>query len=217
MVPSRKDKSGKAGKVSRTMTSALDNSIGKVVEESKLELVSLLESGLIEAEKILRDSELDARSETKKIIQSADRLAESRARQILGRAEIESRNKTLRLIEEKTNEAFTKALEDLRAKKGKGYLLSLRKMIVEGIDSINAKKVIVRCNEEDKANVIKISEEISKERRADITVSDKPLRSSGGVEVRNIDGTVSLRNTFEDRLERMKPQMRRDLANTFLS
>ena len=144
MVPSRKDKSGKAGKVFRTMTSALDNSIGKVVEESKLELVSLLESGLIEAEKILRDSELDARSETKKIIQSADRLAESRARQILGRAEIESRNKKLRLIEEKTNEAFTKALEDLRAKKGKGYLLSLRKMIIEGIDSINAKKVIVR-------------------------------------------------------------------------
>ncbi len=216
-MPSRKDKSGKAGKVSRTMTSALDNSIGKVVEESKLELVSLLESGLIEAENILRDSELDARIETKKIIQSADRLAESRARQILGRAEIESRNKTLRLIEEKTNEAFTKALEDLRAKKGKGYLLSLRKMIVEGIDSINATKVIVRCNEEDKANVIKISEEISKERRADITVSDKPLRSSGGVEVRNTDGTVSLRNTFEDRLERMKPQMRRDLANTFLS
>lgn len=198
------------------MTSAFDNPIGKVVEESKLELVSLLESGLVEAEKILHDSEREARSEAKKILQTADRLAEVRARQILGRAEIESRNKTLRLIEDKTNEAFTKALEDLRDKKGKGYVLSLRKMIAEGIDSINAKKVIVRCNEEDRGNVIKISEEISKEKSTDITVSDKPLRSSGGVEVANADGTVSLRNTFEDRLERMKPELRRDLANTFL-
>lgn len=198
------------------MTSAFDNAIGKVVEESKLELVSLLESGLVEAEKILHDSERDARSEAKRILQTADRLAEVRARQILGRAEIESRNKTLRLIEDKTNEAFTKALQDLRDKKGKGYVLSLRKMIAEGIDSINAKKVIVRCNEEDRGNVIKISEEISKEKSTDITVSDKPLRSSGGVEVANADGTVSLRNTFEDRLERMKPELRRDLANTFL-
>lgn len=198
------------------MTSAFDNPIGKVVEESKLELVSLLESGLVEAEKILHDSERDARSEAKRILQTADRLAEVRARQILGRAEIESRNKTLRLIEDKTNEAFTKALQDLRDKKGKGYVLSLRKMIAEGIDSINAKKVIVRCNEEDRGNVIKISEEISKEKSTDITVSDKPLRSSGGVEVANADGTVSLRNTFEDRLERMKPELRRDLANTFL-
>lgn len=198
------------------MTSALDSAIGKVVEETKLELVSLLESGFIEAEKILHDSERDARSEAKKIIQTADRLAESRARQILGRAEIESRNKTLRLIEDRTNDAFRKALEDLRGKKGKGYLVSLRKMIAEGIDSIKAEKVIVRCNEDDKGNVIKISEEISKESGTDITVSDQPLQSSGGVEVASADGTVSLRNTFEDRLERMKPEMRRDLANTFL-
>ncbi len=198
------------------MTSTFDNAIGKVVEESKLELVSLLESGFIEAEKILHDSERDAKNEAKKILQTADRLAESRARQILGRAEIEIRNKTLRLIEDKTNEAFTKALKDLRDQKGTGYILSLRKMIVEGIDSINAEKVIVRCNEEDRGIVIKISEEISKEMRTEITVSDKHLQSSGGVEVANADGTVSLRNTFEDRLERIKPEMRRDLANTFL-
>lgn len=198
------------------MSSALDNAIGKVVEESKIELTSLLESGFSDAEKILHDSELEAKNETKKILQGADRLAETRARQILGRAEIESRNKTLRLVEEKINAAFMKALEDLKTTKSKGYANILRKMILEGIESIKTEKVTIKCNEGDRGTVTELSEKISKDRGTDITVSDQPLESAGGVEVANAEGTVSLRNTFEDRLERMKPEMRRNLADVFL-
>ena len=57
--------------------------------------------------------------------------------------------------------------------------------------------------------------ELSAKHKRNISVSDEPLKTSGGVIVSNLDDTISVNNTIEARLERMKAELRTDIVNKF--
>ena len=56
---------------------------------------------------------------------------------------------------------------------------------------------------------------ISSKSKKSITLSDTYISTAGGVIVSNTDSTVIVNNTIEDRLERMKAELRTDVANKF--
>ena len=190
--------------------------MGRVVQEVKEEIQLILESGLKEANDVLKEAEREAESESSRIAEMTNRLGESRLKQIIGSAELEARNKTLRLVEERINDVMLAALKELREKKSKNYNSSLKKMVIEGMNSIPDGDMTVASNKEDRKSVEQIVNEINKKSSVKITLSEESLDSVGGVEIRSSDGDIIVGNTIEQRLERMKPELKMRVAETFL-
>lgn len=195
--------------------SALDNVIGKVVEEAKQEILKVLEAGKMEAEEILYQAQREAELEAGKILSSKDRQVDSLFRRIIGSAELEARNKSLRLVEDNINKVFFSALEKLKKNKPKEYRAALKKMIEEAIDSVGAKKIILWSNQEDKSTVESLSKQLSKQNSVDISVSSTTVQSVGGIKAATADGSITYDNSIEARLERLRPVLRKVIAESF--
>ena len=193
--------------------SALDNVVGKVIEEAKLEILKILESGKIEGEDILYQAQREAEVEAGKILASKDRQVESLSRRIIGSAELEARNKSLRLVEDSINKVFENSLAKLSKNKPKEYKDAMRKMVGEAVESVGAKQVILSCNNEDKGLVKDIAKQLSK--GIEVSVVDKPIVCVGGVKAATADGSIRFDNTLEARLNRMKPTLRKQIAGHF--
>jgi len=193
--------------------SALDNVVGKVVEEAKQEILKILESGKMEGEDILYQAQREAEVEAGKILSSKDRQVESLSRRIIGSAELEARNKSLRLVEDNINKVFENALAKLAKNKPKEYKEAMRKMAAEAVEAVGAKKVILSCNNEDKSLVKGIAKQVSKS--IDVSVADKSIVCVGGVKAATADGSIRFDNTLEARLNRMKPTLRKQIAEHF--
>jgi len=192
--------------------SALDNVVGKVVAEAKQEILQILESGKMEGEDILHQAQREAEVEAGKILSSKDRQVESLSRRIIGSAELEARNKSLRLVEDNINKAFENALARLAKNKPKEYKEAMKKMVAEAIESVGARKVILSCNNEDKALVKGIAKQV---KGIEVSVADKPIVCVGGVKAATSDGSIRFDNTLEARLSRMKPTLRKQIAEHF--
>ncbi|MCS4538304.1 MAG: V-type ATP synthase subunit E family protein [Thaumarchaeota archaeon] len=193
--------------------SALDNVVGKVVEEAKQEILKILESGKMEGEDIIYQAQREAEVEAGKILSSKDRQVESLSRRIIGSAELEARNKSLRLVEDNINKVFENALGKLAKNKPKEYKEAMRKMAAEAVEAVGAKKVILSCNNEDKSLVKGIAKQVSKS--IDVSVADKSIVCVGGVKAATADGSIRFDNTLEARLNRMKPTLRKQIAEHF--
>ena len=193
--------------------SALDNVVGKVVEEAKQEILKILESGKMEGEDILYQAQREAEVEAGKILSSKDRQVESLSRRIIGSAELEARNKSLRLVEDNINKVFENALSKLAKNKPKEYKDAMKKMVEEAVESVGAKKVILSCNNEDKSLVKGMAKQVSKS--IDVSVADKSIVCVGGVKAATADGSIRFDNTLEARLNRMKPTLRKQIAEHF--
>ena len=128
---------------------------------------------------------------------------------------MESRNSNLLLLEKNINKVFSAALKELSSNKGKNYPKSLELFINEGLDSIDESEILISCNKKDSSIVKDIIDKISSKSKKTLQLSDEYLTTSGGVIVSNTDSTVVVNNTIEDRLERMKAELRTDIANKF--
>jgi len=193
--------------------SALDNVIGKVVEEAKQEILKILESGKMDGQDILHQAQREAEVEAGKVLSSKDRQVESLSRRIIGSAELEARNKSLRIVEENMNKVFENALAKLSKNKPKEYKEAMRKMVSEAVEAVGAEKVILSCNSDDKSLVQGIAKQVSKS--IEVSVAGKPIVCVGGVRAATTDGSIGFDNTLEARLIRMKPILRKQIADHF--
>ena len=198
-----------------TATSAIDNVVGKVVEEAKQEILKVLEAGKMEAEEILYQAQREAELEAGKILSSKDRQVESLTRRVIGSAELEARNKSLRMVEDSINKVFANALDKLKKNKPKEYKDAMKKMVEESLESVGSKKVVLSCNQEDRRLVQSLAKQAGKEKGFDVSVSVKALQCAGGVKAAAADGSISYDNTLEARLDRMRPVLRKAAADLF--
>ena len=83
------------------------------------------------------------------------------------------------------------------------------------MNTIDDSDVLVSCNKKDSSVVKDIINKISSKSKKSITLSDTYISTTGGVIVSNTDSTVIVNNTIEDRLERMKAELRTDVAKKF--
>ena len=56
---------------------------------------------------------------------------------------------------------------------------------------------------------------ISSKSKKNLQLSDDSLKTLGGVIVTSFDGTVSVNNTIEERLDRMRAELRTDIVKKF--
>ncbi|MCH2380367.1 MAG: V-type ATP synthase subunit E family protein [Nitrososphaerales archaeon] len=192
-----------------------ENVLDDVSKDFEKLVESILKNGLDEATKIISDSETQSKNQEQEIESQQSKEFDIKSGQIIGAAEMESRNSNLLLLEKNINKVFTAALKGLSSDKGKNYPKSLELFINEGLNTIDDSDVVVSCNKKDSSIVKDIIGQISSKSKKSITLSDTYITTSGGVIVSNADSTVIVNNTIEDRLERMKAELRTDVAKKF--
>tara|TARA_B100000029_G_scaffold516569_1_gene631225 strand:+ start:7409 stop:8011 length:603 start_codon:yes stop_codon:yes gene_type:complete len=192
-----------------------ENVLDDVSKDFEKIVESILKDGLEEANKIISESETQSKNQEQEIESQQSKEFDIKSRQIIGTAEMESRNSSLVLLEKNINKVFTAALKELNSNKGKNYPKSLELFINEGLDTIDDSDVLISCNKKDSSIVKDIIDKISSKSKKSISLSDNYITTAGGIIVSNADSTVVVNNTIEDRLERMKAELRTDVANKF--
>ncbi|MHB1909428.1 MAG: V-type ATP synthase subunit E [Nitrososphaerales archaeon] len=196
--------------------SGVEYTVRKVSEEALEEMQKALTVSGEQANKVVSDRALAAKEEVQKIDEHRIREADALKRQIIGAAEMSSRNRSLEVVEQNLSSAFEKANTKLEAfTKTQEYDQVLRSLVSQGIEQIGGGDCILAGNERDQKALKKIVEQISKEGKSKVSLDPKPIKKIGGVVVRSSDGYVRFDNTFEARLERLKPSLRKQIAQLF--
>lgn len=194
-------------------SNSLERTIDKVLTQTESELISQIDSGAQESLAKLDSSRTKLQSEYEVIIESAKKEAENLKRQIIGSSRLSARNKELVLIESAINEIFRIVKEKLQSKSNdKLYKDLIRKMIEESISPLDSPEIIIECNKNDYDTVKKIVQDLSTNKKVKLTLSKKPIDIVGGVRAVSADGTMTLDNTLDSKIERLKPLIRKEIV-----
>lgn len=194
-------------------SNSLERTIDKVLSQTESELISQIDSGFQESLVKLDSSRTRLQSEYEAIAESAKKEAENLKRQIIGSSRLSARNKELVLIESAINEIFRIVKEKLQSKSNdKLYKDLLRKMIEESISPLDSPEIIIECNKNDYDTVKKILQDLSTNKKVKLTLSKKPIDIVGGIRAVSADGTMTLDNTLDSKIERLKPLIRKEIV-----
>ena len=191
------------------------NILDDVAKETETEIMSIINEGFEQARKIIEDSENRTKIDINNISTLQKKESEILSRQILGTAEIEKRNTVLKIIEKNINKVFITALKELNKNKDKNYQKSLNSFLTEGVVLLDDSILYVSCNKKDRQLIKKIIPTLSKQYDKEIKLNDESIDTCGGVIISNADSSVSINNTIEERLERMKPELRTEIVRKF--
>ncbi|HEY9399537.1 MAG TPA: V-type ATP synthase subunit E [Nitrososphaeraceae archaeon] len=191
---------------------SLERTIDKVLSQKESALISEIDSALQNSLKNLESSKGSLQVEYDNIIESSKKQAENLKRQLIGSSTLNARNKELVIIESAIDEIFNKAKEKLaQSNNEKNYENLITRMIEDSTAKLGS-EIIIHCNKTDLKLVKKKSSEISTDKKMKITVSDKILDIIGGIKATSVDGTMSLDNTLDSRIESLKPLIRKDIV-----
>ncbi|HWS20489.1 MAG TPA: V-type ATP synthase subunit E [Nitrososphaera sp.] len=196
--------------------SALEQMTGKVLDQKEAELISQIDSAYQESLDNLESSRGKLEAERTRIIEAAKKQAENLKRQIIGSARLGARNQELLTIENAVNKAFEEAKKKLQASGSTDrYKQLLKQMIEESMSAVGeSNAVIIECNKNDVELVRNVVSELqtSGKLQQQARVSDQHIDVLGGIRIKSADGTMSYDNTLDSRIERLKPLIRKNIA-----
>lgn len=192
------------------MSNAAADTLEKVAAEFEVEVLSDLQEGRTQSLSKISSARREAVEAVAKILETGVKQAESVKRQLIGAAELEARNSQLLSLEKAVNEAFDSAVNRVSGSTGAAYEKALSRLIEEGVEVIGP-KARVHCSAKDRKAVAAALRKLGGA-HARLPVDEKPVTTIGGVVLTTEDGTVRFDNTFEARLERMRPSLRKEVA-----
>jgi vacuolar-type H+-ATPase subunit E/Vma4 len=192
----------------------LDRVISEVIQEAFQTITKSLDEAQAEALRIVSKT-LDEFMRERAAIEEAGRAEREAARQrILSTAEIQAKNMAIAAVEEEVGKVFETALSRLaKEAAGDGFKQVMERLLDEAVELIG-KDIVVESNEKGIEMLREIVANGSYKVR--ITVSDKPIKTIGGLRAVSADGLTRLDNTLEARLERLKQSLRSEIAKMFL-
>jgi vacuolar-type H+-ATPase subunit E/Vma4 len=192
----------------------LDRVISEVIQEAFQTITKSLDEAQAEALRIVSKT-LDEFMRERAAIEEAGRAEREAARQrILSTAEIQAKNMAIAAVEEEVGKVFEAALSRLAEEAaGDGFKHVMERLLDEAVELIG-KDIVVESNEKGIEMLREIVANGSYKVR--IKVSDKPIKTIGGLRAVSADGLTRLDNTLEARLERLKQSLRSEIAKMFL-
>ena len=192
------------------MSKAASDTLDKVSGEFESEVVSELEVGRTETLARLEMVRRETSEAVGKILETGAKQAESARRQIIGAAELETRNAQLMSLEKAVGEVFDLAAKRISSATGASQERALAGLIREGLEVIGS-RARVSCAAKDRRAVAEAVKKVGG--KATVSLDEEPIETIGGVVLATPDGTVRFDNTFEARLERMRPTLRKEVAS----
>lgn len=194
-----------------TSSPALEKTVDKILNQSENELLLTLNQSLVVSKNTLSNSLSSLEQEYDRILVDGKKEADKLQKQITGSAALEARNKQLLLVEDSVEKVFAKAIEKLNdLVRNEDYTKLVTQLLDESVKGLGSSDVIVECNSKDKSVIQSILSKFS-----GATLSPNTVNCLGGVIVKSKDGSMSLDNTIDARIERLKPLIRKDIAIRF--
>jgi V/A-type H+-transporting ATPase subunit E len=195
-------------------SSSLERTINKVISQAEADFITQIDSSFQESLKNLAASRTKLEAEYNRILEGARKQGDNLKRQIVGSSRLSARNRQLVLIERAVNDTFEKAKTILASSnKENSYRLLMRKILKDSVTMIDSEQVIVECNKNDIELVEKaISDSFKDNDKLKIKMSDHPLNAIGGIRLTSADGSMTFDNTLDSRIERLKPLIRKNIA-----
>jgi len=191
------------------MSKATVDTLEKVSGEFETELLAELQKGRGEALSTVESSRREAKVVVTKILEASVKQGESLRRQIIGAAELEARNTQLKTLEKAVVEVFDVAVKELEGS-GARYEASLTQLIKEGLEVIGPGARIY-CRSSDRREVSAVLRKLGSGQSKPV-LEEKSIDTIGGIVMTSTDGSVRFDNTFEARLERMRPTLRMEVS-----
>jgi V/A-type H+/Na+-transporting ATPase subunit E len=195
-------------------SSSLERTINKVISQAEADFITQIDSSFQESLKNLAASRTKLDAEYNRILEGARKQGDNLKRQIVGSSRLSARNRQLVLIESAVNDTFEKAKTILASSnKENSYRLLMRKILKDSVMMIDSDQVIVECNKND-IELVKeaISDSFNDNNKIKIKISDHPLNAIGGIRLTSADGSMTFDNTLDSRIERLKPLIRKNIA-----
>ena len=192
----------------------LERTIDQVITKKESELLSQLNYSYLESINNLQLSKSQLELEYATIISNAEKKAETFKRQVIGSSKLSSRNKELIMLEQAVNDVFAKAKEKFLLHTDESiYKNLLIKMLDESIPNIATSGIVLECLEKDTDFFKQQIEGISAKYNKKIKLHSNLKNFMGGFRIKSNDGTITLNNTIDSRLERLKPLIRKNIAH----
>jgi len=192
--------------------------IEKIVEQRN----QMLAEAKQRAQGILEKAEEDRKRIMEQTNRSIGSIVGSELRavhdRIVGKAQLEGRKKLLYARMEVLGAVHSEALEELKSiAEGKhpdyDYSEMLMKLIAEADQALAEEEYIIAANKRDlayiKKNLSKVKEALGGKK---VQLSETPLDIGGGVVVMNANGTKTMENTLERRLETANSRLQTEIA-----
>jgi V/A-type H+-transporting ATPase subunit E len=192
------------------MSKAAADTLEKVSDEFESEVLADLQEGRGQALALVESARGETLEAVAKILQTGTKQAESLKKQIVGAAELEVRNHQLKAMEDAVNEVFGAAVRSIPKTSPARYEKSITRLIKEGIGVIGPRASVI-CSAGDRKAVASAVRRLSKG-RVKLAMDPERLNAIGGVVLTTAEGSIRFDNTFETRLERMKPALRKEVA-----
>ena len=192
----------------------LERTIDQVITKKESELLTRLNDSYLESLNNLELSKSQLELEYANIISNAEKKAETFKRQVIGSSKLSSRNKELILLEQAVNDVFAKAKEKFLLHTDESiYKNLLIEMLDESIPNIATTGIVIECLEKDADFFKQQMEGISAKYNKKIRIQSNLKNFMGGFRIRSTDGTITLNNTIDSRIERLKPLIRKNIAH----
>ncbi len=188
------------------MSNPAEDTLEKVSGEFEAEMLSELQAGRDQALSALEAAKRETRAEVAKVLEAGAKQAEALKRQIIGAAELEARNSQLKAVESAVVDVFEAATRELREGAGARYEKALAGLVDEGVGIIGPKSRVY-CRSKDR-KAVSAALRGHGEGQSKPVLEEKEIETIGGVVMTSADGSVRFDNTFEARLERMRPTLR---------
>jgi len=189
-----------------------------IIKEAKEKAENITAKAKEQAKKVLNEAKQEAEKAAEEIITKKKAEAESQARRILSEAKLEARLKILNAKEQLISEVFDEAVKRLKEfSQSTQYKITLENLIKDAAMIIGGGDLEILLPENTNVNLdlTKIAREVEEQtgRTTSFTVSKNRIKSIGGVIVRSKDQLLTVDNTFEARFERLREQLRVNVAN----
>jgi V/A-type H+-transporting ATPase subunit E len=191
----------------------LERTIDQIITNKESELLTELNKSYLESINNIDLSKSRMYIEYEIIISNAKKKEENLKRQVVGSNKISARNKELVLLEQAVNDVYVKAKEKLVLDSEEpNYRNMLIKILDESIPNLGTVDIIIECLKKDVDFFKKQIESLSLKYNKKIKVQSNLKNSMGGFKIKSYDGTVTLDNTIDSRIERLKPLIRKNIA-----
>ena len=186
----------------------------EILEDVKNESVTVIRDAEKKAEKILRDAKIEAEQSRARLLAETKEKCGSEKKKTESLTALEIKNKRLQVKEEYINAVFDKALARLKQfVESENYPDFLLDFIEEAVKKIESDKLVVYVNSKDREWLAngKI-DELSEKLNVNLTLANETESCLGGCIVKTPDGNLLHDNTFEKRLQSLKPTLRLEIA-----
>ncbi|MDW8083987.1 MAG: V-type ATP synthase subunit E [Candidatus Caldarchaeum sp.] len=197
------------------MSTSLAKVVNEVLQEALSAAIKTVEEGEAEALRIVSRVEEELIREIQNMREAGKASREAVVQRILSTAEIQAKNLSISAVEEEVSKIFDSCLAKMAENSRKSEFRHVMERLLDEVVELLGRDMVVESNEYG----IEMLREITthKRYRVKVVVSEKPINIRGGFRASSLDGTLRYDNSLEARLERMKPQLRTEIARMLLA